>query len=38
VDFTFLDTGETVGKQVDVPAGMELRVRADFTGARPLIR
>jgi eukaryotic-like serine/threonine-protein kinase len=38
VDFTFLDTGETVGKQVDVPAGAELRVRADFTGARPLIR
>jgi eukaryotic-like serine/threonine-protein kinase len=38
VDFTFLDTGETVGKQVDVPAGLELRVRADFTGARPLIR
>jgi serine/threonine protein kinase len=38
VDFTFLDTGETVGKQVDVPSGMELRVRADFTGARPLIR
>jgi serine/threonine-protein kinase len=38
VDFTFPETGETVGKQVELGAGLELRIRADFTGARPLIR